>query len=76
MADPHDTHTQFMPVEIDQTLMDVYVVDEHGKPMKGRPVLKVRLRKRSRTIKKLKLRWEPTPSESDERRSASSDASI
>jgi hypothetical protein len=79
MADSRDTHPQFVPLEIDHVdhkLMEIYLVDEHGQPMKGRPVLKVRLHKRSHTTKRWKLRWEPMPSQSDEHSSADSYESI
>jgi hypothetical protein len=76
MADSRDTHPQFVPLEIDQTLMDVHLVDEHGQVVKRRPVLEFRLYKRSRTIKSWKLRWEPMPSQTNEHSAASSDESI
>jgi hypothetical protein len=78
VPDPPKKHPLF-PYEVDQTIMDVYLVDEHGQPVVNehgealRPVLEYRLYKRSRTIKSWKIRREPMPSQSDEHSSGDSE---
>jgi hypothetical protein len=73
VADPPHNHRTFPHVHVDHTLMDVYLVDEHGQPVVNehgealRPVMELRRHKRSRTVKSLKIiRWEPMPSQSNE----------
>jgi hypothetical protein len=54
MADPPNKRPPFPYAHVDHKLMDVYVADEHGQPMVNvqgealRPVVEVRLYKRSR----------------------------